>query len=64
MKLLDTLDNGATVIGINGQKVLAIFGGVQPYVVWMISDTGDAYWGKYFSNLEDASKHLNKGAFD
>ena len=55
------LNNGAEVLKKVGDKVLALFYG--EYVVWTVSDSGEAFWGHYFKDdLEAAAKYFESVA--
>lgn len=71
MQVGDKLPNGATVLeykSFNGpfgyddvrNVVLAKTDGYMPYVTWRLDAIGNAYWGHYYSNLNEAKKDFQE----
>lgn len=57
LKKGDVLKNGATVLAVRNNTVLADRGNVyEPYVTWEFraADGSDTFWGHYFSDLTTA----------
>lgn len=55
----DTLPNGATVLCLRGEFVLALNPGRQPWVTWRLDDAHNAHSGHYFGSLERALADFN-----
>lgn len=62
IKVGSKLPNGASVLAVRNGKlgypiVLAEWqnGSHRPFVTWTCDTQGNAYWGNYFSNLEEAT---------
>jgi len=59
IKKADVLPNGARVIDYHisysyDVTVLCEHTGIQPFVTWKLDESGNAFWGHYFSNASDA----------
>lgn len=63
--LLGTLANGAQVIALAGDVVLAMREGGSTsveYVTWRIDAGGACYWGHYFNDIAAAAADFNERA--
>ena len=57
----DTLPNGAIVLKMRGETVLALWrGSWQPWVTWQLDDDHNAYLGHYFATLARALEDFDK----
>jgi hypothetical protein len=56
------LANGATVLAAytnaNGQRYVLADVGAEPYVTWALDNEGNAFSGRYFSDLTEAAQDL------
>ena len=59
----DLLPNGATVLKVRGNKLLAVRkSSIEPFVTWEFNDNKDCYWGHYFNDLDEALADLHERA--
>jgi hypothetical protein len=56
----DRLPNGAIVLKMRGEIVLALYPGWQPWVTWRLDDDHNAYLGHYFETLARALEDFDK----
>lgn len=57
----DKLPNGAIVLQMRGDTVLALYrGNWQPWVTWRLDDDHNAYLGHYFATLAHAMADFEK----
>ena len=56
----DRLPNGAIVIQMRGEIVLALYPGWQPWVTWRLDAEHNAYLGHYFATLARALEDFDK----
>ena len=57
-----TLDNGAVVIAVRGDRLVAVRDhSHEPYCVWSFrqGSLGSTFWGHYFENLRLALDEIN-----
>lgn len=62
MKILSKMNNGAIVLAYCEQRqiVLAYYNG--EYVTWYTEPNGEAYWGNYFRDFNEAAEDFKNRA--
>lgn len=62
----EKLDNGAIIILECVNQVLCVIPGNEftPFVTWQVNAKNEAFWGHYFSDLEEAIADFKDRSFN